>query len=215
MLVGRRMHSPVITVTPDMPIVEALNFLRKEKIRRAPVIKNGKLVGIISETDLLNASPSSATSLSIWEVNYLISKILVEEVMTKKVITVEEDTPIEEAARVMADNKFGALPVVRDGQIVGIITETDIFKILLELMGARESGVRVTALVQEERGKLAQLAEVISSAQGNFVSFGTFAGDDPSNRLLTFKVTGISIENVKKLIVPIVERIIDIRLSKV
>jgi acetoin utilization protein AcuB len=214
MLVGRRMHSPVITVTPDMPIVEALNFIRKEKIRRAPVIKNGKLVGIISETDLLNASPSSATSLSIWEVNYLISRILVEEVMTKNVITVEEDTPIEEAARVMADNKFGALPVVRDDQIVGIITETDIFKTLLELMGARESGVRVTALVQEERGKLAQLAEVISNAQGNFVAFGTFAGDDPSNRLVTFKVTGISIENMKKLISPIVERIIDIRLSK-
>ena len=215
MLVGSRMRSPVITVPPDMPVVDALNFLHKEKIRRAPVIKNGKLVGIISDKDLLNASPSSATSLSIWEVNYLISKILVKEVMTKKVLTVKEDTPIEDAARIMADNKIGALPVVRNGDVVGIITETDIFKIFLELMGARESGIRVSALIPEERGKIAQIAEVISKANGNFVSFGTFAGDTPSNRLVTFKVTGITLENVKKLISPIVEQIIDIRLSKV
>jgi acetoin utilization protein AcuB len=215
MLVGSRMRSPVITVPPDMPIVDALNFLRKEKIRRAPVIKNGKLVGIISDKDLLNASPSSATSLSIWEVNYLISKILVKEVMTKKVLTVKEDTPIEDAARIMADNKIGALPVVRNGDVVGIITETDIFKIFLELMGARESGVRVSVLIPDERGKLAQLTEVVSNAKGNIVSLGTFAGVTPSNRLVTFKVSGISVDDVKKLISPIVEHIVDIRLSKV
>jgi acetoin utilization protein AcuB len=212
MLVGERMKHPVITVSPEMPIIEALNFMRKEKIRRAPVVKDGKMVGIISEKDLLNASPSAATSLSVWEVNYLLSKITIKEVMKKDVVTVKEDTPIEEAARIMADNKIGALPVLRDGHIVGIITETDLFKIFLELMGARETGVRVTALITEKRGQLAKITEVISNAKGNFVAFGQFAGEDPSNRLVTFKVADLNLEEVKKLIEPLVERLIDIRL---
>lgn len=105
MLVGERMSHPVITVPPSMPIVEALNLMKREHIRRAPVVQEGKLVGIVSEKDLLNASPSSATSLSVWELNYLLSKVTVKEIMTTKVLTVDESTPIEEAARIMADNK--------------------------------------------------------------------------------------------------------------
>lgn len=215
MLVDSRMKSPVITVSPDMPIIDALNFLRKEKIRRAPVVKDGNLIGIISEKDLLNASPSSATSLSIWEVNYLISKILVKNIMTTKVLSIADDTPIEEAARIMADNKVGALPVMRNNKLVGIITETDIFKIFLELMGARESGVRVSALAPEKPGQLAKITEAISDASGNFVALGTFAGDNPSNRLITFKVSGMTIEEVENTIQPVVEQIIDIRFCTV
>jgi len=109
--------------------MEAMNLMKKEKIRRTPVIESGKLVGIISDKDLLNASPSDATSLSVWEINYLLSQITVKEVMSKNVITVEESTPIEEVARIMADNKIGGVPVVRDGRVVGLITETDLFKI--------------------------------------------------------------------------------------
>lgn len=212
MLVGERMKHPVITLPPDMPINEALNFMRKEKIRRTPVVQGGKLLGIISEKDLLNASPSSATTLSVWEMNYLVSKIPVSEVMKKNVLTVTEDTPIEEAARVMADNKIGALPVLRGGNIVGIITETDLFKLFLEMMGARESGVRVSALIHEQRGQLAKITQAISNAKGNFVAFGQFAGEDPSNRLIAFKVAGLSLEEVKSLVEPLVERMVDIRL---
>src|SRR5574338_667853 len=137
MLVGERMSRPVISIQPDLPVQDALALFRKEHIRRAPVIKDGKLVGIVSDKDLLNAYPSPVTSLSVWEINYLISKIKVSEVMTRKVITIKTDTPIEEAARIMVDNKFGGLPVVEEGRVVGIITETDLFKIFLELMGAR------------------------------------------------------------------------------
>ena len=96
-----------------------LNLMKREHIRRTPVVKDGKLVGIVSDKDLLNASPSPATSLSVWELNYLLSKITVSEVMTKNVLTVTEDTPIEEAARIMADNKIGGLPVIRGGHVVG------------------------------------------------------------------------------------------------
>lgn len=212
MLIGERMSHPVITITPDIPIIDALNLLRREKIRRAPVIKDGRLVGIVSSHDLLNASPSQATSLSIWEMNYLLSKITVAEVMTQNVITVDVNTPIEEAARIMADNKIGGVPVTRDGKVVGIITETDIFKLFLELMGARDRGVRVTALVPEKAGELAKLSQAIFENGGNFIAFGIFAGDDISNREVTFKVSGLDEADLRSVILPHVASIKDIRM---
>lgn len=211
MLVGERMSHPVISISPNLPIHDALSLFKKEHIRRAPVVKNGKLVGIVSDKDLLNASPSPVSSLSIWEMNYLLSKITIAEVMNKKVFTVDEDTPIEEAARIMADNKIGGLPVLRKGRVVGIITETDLFKIFLELMGAREMGVRVTALVADKPGQLAKVTQAISSLGGNFIAFGQFTGEDPSNRMITFKVTGLKAKDVKSAIQPLVESVIDIR----
>jgi len=211
MLVGERMSHPVITVSPDMPIMDVLDMFKRENIRRAPVVSKSEVVGIVSEKDLLNASHSPTTSLSVWELNYLLSKVTVSEVMSKDVTTVTEDTPVEEAARIMSDAKIGGLPVMRDSQLVGLITETDIFKILLELLGAREAGVRVTALLPEERGQLAKLSNAIASAGGNFIAFGVIAGEDATNRLVTFKVADLSLEKVKELIKPIVEKLIDIR----
>jgi acetoin utilization protein AcuB len=211
MLVGERMSRPVITLTVDTPIHDALVMFKKEHIRRAPVVKDGKLVGIVSATDLLNASPSPVSSLSVWEMNYLLSKVTVSDVMTKKVRTVSEDTPIEEAARIMADNKIGGLPVLSDGRVVGIITETDLFKIFLEFMGAREKGVRVTALIDDKPGQLAKITKAIADAGGNFIAFGQYTGLDPSSRLLTFKVAGLKKEEVKKSIQNVVKKFFDIR----
>ncbi|RMF45620.1 MAG: CBS domain-containing protein [Anaerolineae bacterium] len=212
MLVGERMTHPVITISPDLPIAEALDMMKREHIRRTPVVENGKLVGIVSDKDLLNASPSPATSLSVWELNYLLSKVKVRDVMTRDVITVTEDTPIEQAARIMADNKIGGLPVMRGDDVVGIITETDLFKIFLELMGAREMGVRVTALVPHKTGELAELTAAISKAGGNFMAFGQFAGETPNDRLITFKVDDIELEKVREIIAPLVTQLIDIRM---
>lgn len=211
MLVGDRMSHPVITISPDLPIVDALNLMKRERIRRAPVVKDGKMVGIVSDKDLLNASTSPATSLSVWELNYLLSKITVKEVMSKKVLSVSENTPIEEAARIMADNKIGGLPVTRGEDVVGIITETDLFKIFLELMGAREPGVRVTALIPEQRGQLAKLTQAVASQGGNFVAFGQFTGETAASRLLTFKIAGLSEEQVKAVVEPFVLQLIDIQ----
>jgi len=205
------MTKNVITVASDLTISEALNLMRIEHIRRVPVVQAGKLVGIVSDKDLLNASPSAATSLSVWEMNYLLSKITLKEVMTKKVLTVSEDTPIEEAARIMADNKIGGLPVVRAGKVVGIITETDLFKIFLEMMGAREQGVRGSVLMTEKAGQLAKLTQALSEHGGNFVAFGTFSGEDSANRLITFKVANLTKEQVANLIKPLVEKVIDLR----
>ncbi|MFO3796134.1 MAG: CBS and ACT domain-containing protein [Anaerolineales bacterium] len=211
MFVGERMSRPVIFLTPEMPVHDALDLFKKERIRRAPVVKDGKLVGIVSEKDLLNASPSPATTLSIWEMHYLLSKITVSEVMTKNVITVTEDTPIEEAARIMADNKIGGLPVMRDDQVVGIITETDLFKIFLELMGARQKGLRVTVLVEDKPGQLARITKMVADIGGNFVAFGQFSGEDPSTRLVTFKVEGVEKEQLKQALSSCCKEVWDIR----
>jgi acetoin utilization protein AcuB len=211
MFVGDRMSRPVISVSPDAPINDVLIMFKKEHIRRAPVMKDGKLVGIVSEGDLLNASPSSATTLSVWEMNYLISKVKIKNVMTKKVITVGKDTPIEEAARIMADKKIGGVPVMDSDRVVGMITETDLFKVFLELMGARDKGIRVTATIEDKPGELAKVTKAIADAGGNFVSFGFFAGEDTSTKVLTFKAEGIKKEEIRQVLNNVIKKFWDIR----
>ncbi|MCS7281772.1 MAG: CBS domain-containing protein [Anaerolineae bacterium] len=197
MLVGERMTKRPITVTEDTSLPEALELMRQNRIRRLPVLdKHGNLVGIVTELDLLKASPSPATTLSIYEIPYLLSKIKMRDIMTRNVITVTEDTPIEEAARIMADNKIGGLPVMRDGRLVGIITETDIFKILLELFGARQKGIRLTLLVPEQKGILAKVTGKIAEIGGNIVSLGTALGEDPTTSMLILRVSEVSEEEL-------------------
>jgi acetoin utilization protein AcuB len=211
MFVRERMSHPVISIPPDLPVADALTLMKREHIRRAPVVRDGKLVGIVSDRDLFYASPSPATSLSIWEVNYLLSKILAKDVMTRNVLTVSPDTPIEEAARIMADNKIGGLPVVEEDRIVGIITETDLFKIFLELMGAREKGVRATVEVHDRPGQLAELTRVIYQSGGNILSFGQFSGHDSSSRTVTFKVVGVSEEKLREELGAVIKKVVDLR----
>jgi acetoin utilization protein AcuB len=131
--------------------------------------------------------------------------------MSKKVKTVDAETPIEEAARIMADNKFGGMPVMRSGKVVGMITETDLFKVFLELMGARTKGIRVTAVISDAPGQLAKITKAIADAGGNFISFGQFSGNDTSTKILTFKVAGLKKEEVKKVLAKVVEKFWDVR----
>jgi acetoin utilization protein AcuB len=204
-------HNPQ-TILPDVPVAEALQRMKREKVRRFPVVdKQGRLVGIVSHSDLLYASPSSATSLSMWEISYLMSQIKVKEVMTKQVITVAEDAPVEEAARLMVEHKIGGLPVVHDGQLVGIITESDLFKVFLEIFGAREKGIRLTALAPYVKGSMAQITSAITRQGGLILAFDTFTGDDPSTWGCTVKVTDISQEALLDALRPLVTEIVDVR----
>ncbi len=155
--------------------------------------------------------PSPATSLSVWEINYLLAKLQVREVMTEEVITVTEDETLENAARIMVDNKIGGLPVMRGETLVGIITETDLFKIFIELFGAREKGVRITVLVPAVKGELAKLTTAIAERGGNIISFGTFFGDDASNAVCTIKVDEMPAEEVEAALKPLVLKVIDLR----
>jgi acetoin utilization protein AcuB len=212
MLVGRRMTRNPITVRPEISIAEALEQMRREKVRHFPVVeKDGKLVGIVTRQDLLYASPSSVTSLNVWEVTYLVSQIKVREVMTKKVITAAEDTPVEEAARIMADHKVGCLPVVRDGIVVGIITESDLFRIFLELFGAREKGIRLSLLAPYFKGSMAQITSEITKNGGLILAFNTFLGEDPTNWGAHLKVTDISMEKLLEVVGPLVIEVLDVR----
>lgn len=216
MLVKERMSYPVFTIHPDTPVPDALKLMKTESIRRLPIVdKRGRMVGIVSDRDLLHASPSKATSLSIWEVNYLLSKLKVEKIMTRAVISIDEDTPIEEAARIMADNKIGGLPVLRDGDLVGIITETDLFNIFVELMGAREPGVRLSLLVPDVPRVLAELTKAITEAGGNILALGTFLGESLDNREVTLKVDGVAADTLVAALEPLVERFVDVRGSPV
>ncbi|MDD5369287.1 MAG: CBS and ACT domain-containing protein [Anaerolineaceae bacterium] len=212
MFVGERMTHPVISVHPELPIQEALNMMRLEHVRRLIVVgTRGELLGIVTKNDLLNASPSEVSSLSVWEMNYLLSKITVERVMVRNVITISENTPLEEAARIMADNKIGSLPVVKNGQVVGMITETDLFKVFLEMLGARESGVRLTVLLKDVPGQLNALTSAITSMGGNIIALGTFLGESTENRIVTMKVSGVSLEKLRETLTSLVQRITDIR----
>ena len=172
--------------------------------------EHGQLVGIVSEKDLLNA-PSDATSLSIWELHFLLSKITVGQVMTREVISVGEDTPIEEAARIMADNKIGGLPGVRGREIIGIVTETDVFGVFLEMLGARTAGVSASVLIANQPGTLAALTKAVYGQGGNILTLSTFLGESSLNSLITFKAEGVPLEKLKEAIRPSVVRIVDMR----
>jgi acetoin utilization protein AcuB len=213
MLVYERMTQHPITVHPDLPVAEALRVMREENVRRFPVTdrKTNTLVGIVTEKELLYASPSPATSLSMHEINYLLSKLTVARVMTTELITVQEDTPIEEAARIMIDNRVSGLPVMRGDIMVGIITETDLFRTFIELFAAREGGVRLTMLVPEQRGELAMITDAISELGGNIVTLGTFLGEDLSNRILVLKVADVPEDTLVEKMKDLGTRIIDVR----
>ena len=134
MNVGEHMSHPVISVSPTTPVAAAMKLIHDKHIRRLPVTEDGCLVGIVSERDLLRATPSPATLLSVWEIPELLDRLLVRDVMNRDVITVSPETPIQDAAQLMVDHKIGGLPVEEPGgRVVGMITETDIFRIFCSM----------------------------------------------------------------------------------
>jgi acetoin utilization protein AcuB len=214
MLVKERMARNPITVRPDTPVTEAQALMKREKIHHLPVLdRDGRLAGIVTEKDLLYASPSPATTLSVYEMTSLLAKLAVEKVMSPKPFTVTEDVPLEEAARIMADNNIGGLPVMRGTTLVGIITESDLFRVFIELFGARQQGVRVSMVLPNERGELAKVAAALTKAGGNIIALGTFLADDTTQGRLTVKVDGLAKEKVMEALRPLAVRIEDARES--
>jgi acetoin utilization protein AcuB len=213
MLVRDRMTSPAKTVTAITPFQDALNLMREGKFRRVPVVdERGSLVGIVSERDMLHAAPSPATSLSIWEVNYLLWRLKVSDVMTEDVISVTPDTPIEVAAHLMVSKKIGGLPVVdQHNCVLGVITETDIFKAFTELFAGDEHGVRIEVRVPEASGTLARLAQAIFDLGGNIRSMGTFYDTTADHRVLMIKVAGVDQDKLTARVTQLGDEILDAR----
>ncbi len=212
MIIERRMTKNPVTISPDANVVEASELMKKEKVHRLPVLdKDKKLVGVISEKDILFASPSPASSLSIHEMAYLLSKLTVRKLMTKDPVTITKDTTVEEAARLMVDQDLSCLPVVEGDKLVGIVSKSDMFKILLELFGARHFGTRLSFLVDDKPGTIAAISRAVAEKGWDIISFGTFMGTDPSNAICTIKVEGCSQNDLVQLLRPMVKEILDVR----
>ena len=201
MIISQVMTRNPFFVHPDMSINDLRSAMTREKVGHIPVLdKSNKLMGIVTKEDLFKAAPSAATSLDVFEISYLLSKITVKEVMVKKVITVDEKEVVEEAARIMADNKIGCLPVMRGKLLAGIITDTDLFRIFVTAFGARRPGVRMTCKIAEKPGQMAKLTRLIAEEGGNIVSIITFEGDDLSYSRVTMKTDGIKREKLKSIV---------------
>ena len=162
MIVRKWMSEHPIVIDESASLSDAINLLKQHKIRRLPVLKKGMLIGIISDRDLKEASPSKVTSLDIWELHYLMSKIKVKTIMTKNPVTVTPDTTIERAAILMFDNKIGGLPVVnKDGSLAGILTEQDVFKALINITGARFAANRVSITIPDVPGSIKDVMDIM------------------------------------------------------
>lgn len=215
MFVKEYMTVHPITITPEASLLDANELIRVSKVRRLPVINNKGIVqGIITDRDLRTAAPSTATTLSKYEANYLTSKIKIKDIMKQKVITVRQDDAIEQAALLMYNHHVGGLLVVDDtNQLIGIITETDIFKVFVKIMGLSTNKTRLTIIIEQDNcGVLADISDVFRDYKINISSFVVFPSDeeDYRNKLLircdinpqlneladTLRAKGYLVENV-------------------
>jgi len=180
MIVANRMKRNPVVVDEGDSMKRAMELLKEHEIRHLPVLKDGeKLVGILSERDIKQASPSSATALEIREIFYLLDKVKVKQIMTRRPYTVSSTTPIEEAALIIREKKIGCLPVVDEGRLVGILTETDIIDAFIAAMGVNGPGYRIELALQNRPGKLLELLKLLKDFEANVVSVATAEHEDP------------------------------------
>jgi acetoin utilization protein AcuB len=201
MLVKDQMTPNPICGHPEMPVTEAQELMQKNKIRHLPILDaDEKLVGLVTQRSLLNAVPPDLSKFSPFVVNYVLGKIKARNVMVRDVVTISEDTALEEAARVMADRRIGCLPVIRHDKLVGIISDNDLFNIMVGLLGARRGGVRVTVHHPDRVGEVARLSRAIAERGGNLSVFVTYPTTDPLIWASVVKVTNIPEESVVETI---------------
>jgi len=177
-------------ISPDDNLTQAMHVLRKREVRHLPVIENNRLVGVVVEKDLLSNQPSRATTLSVFEIYSLLESVLVSQIMSHPAITVEGDCPLEEAARIMVEHTISCLPVMDGDKLVGIITETDIFKALVELLGGEAEGVRFVLRAPDRVGELAKLVTRIAEAGGDILAITNSPVLDDCCREVMIKETG-------------------------
>ena len=188
MLVSEWMTKNPQTVSSKTPVMEAMQMLRSGGYRRLPVVDGSALVGIVTDKDLKDATPSRATTLSVYELNYLLSKLTIRDVMKSPVITVSPNDPVERAALLMEEYKISGLPVIENDQVVGIFTITDMLRTFVAVLGLREGGTRVTVDLPDEPGVLAEVAN--AAAPANIVAAVTAGVHEGQRRELVLRVTG-------------------------
>ncbi len=202
MNIGSRMSRNPVTIMAETPAKVASELMSRERVHRLPVLDKAKrLIGLISEKDILLASAAGRD----------IDALSVADIMTREVLTVDKDTTIESAARLMVDQDISCLPVTEDDRLVGLMTKSDMLKILLELFGARYFGVRISYVLEDKPGALARVSQAIADSDWDIISFGTFSGSDPYTTVCTMKVEGCSKEELTALVSPLVREILDVR----
>ena len=157
------MTRKVVYVSPDTTVAHTADMMREQGLRRLPVIENDRLVGVVTERTMAEASPSKGASLSIYEMNYLLNKTKIRDIMARDVVTVSPYASLEDAVYAMMKNQVGILPVVEAGQVFGVITEKDVFKAFLEVSGYGEEGIRVIITADDTVGTLAKIVDTISA----------------------------------------------------
>jgi acetoin utilization protein AcuB len=189
------MTSDPITVSPKTRYSEAFRLLHLKKLQALPVVdQEGQLVGIVTERDLLDISPIAV--LGAHTISDVLSAMAVEEAMTRQVVTVPEDYPLEEAACILIDNRIGSLPVMREHELVGLITEADIFRAMIGALGGRSEGLRIAIRLSEDKGELGAITDGIVRLGGRLISLTTFWSGDIGNRMVTLKVQGADAEEL-------------------
>ncbi|UCH07281.1 MAG: CBS domain-containing protein [Deltaproteobacteria bacterium] len=178
------MSTNVVAVSGDTSIHDARKIMKAHKIRRLPVLKKDKLVGLVTERMLLEASPSPATALSIHELHYLLAKMTVKDIMVRDPFTISPDMPAEEALQLGQEKGFGAFPVVEDGKLVGIATESDIVRIMTKILGVREEGTRIDIRASKDFGNMQSIMEVLDRHKTVLLSLMTFPPEEGSEEWL-------------------------------
>ena len=176
MFVKNKMTTNPFTISPDLTIPDAHEIMSKNNVKRLPVVKDGRLVGVVSKEDIAQASPSKATSFSVGEITYLLARTKISGIMNKDVITITSDALLEEAAIVMRSNDVGFLPVVDGGKLVGVITESDIFDAFISLLGFRDPGTRLTIEADDMPGIMASISGIFAEFGANISHIAVYTG---------------------------------------
>jgi acetoin utilization protein AcuB len=209
MLARDRMTPDPICGNPEMPVTEVQELMREKKFRHLPILDDfGNLVGLVTQRSLLRALPSDVSGFSRFEISYILAKTTAKDVMTRDVITIDGDIAIEEAARIMAVEKIGCLPVCKEGKLVGIITDNDLFGIMVELMGGRGSGIRMTVEQPDRAGAIARLTSAIAKEGGFMSVFVGYPGDREETWISVCKVTNLAVDKL----VTVVDQLTDTEL---
>jgi len=213
MLVRDYMTHDLVTVEPESRLSDALKTMRTHNIHRLPVVEDNLLIGIVSEKDLLYALPSADRPLSWVEASAQAAALPVRQIMQQDLVTVGPDCPVELAAATMADHKIGALPVVSPPEsrtLVGIITETDIFRLFIEMLGSRAPGVRASLEIDNRKGALASLFNRIVEAGGGVTTVSSFPATSPHRLRIILKVADVNQDTMRRLLKS-EETVIDLR----
>ncbi len=193
MVVHHRMKHNPVTVSPDDSFRHAMTLIRQRGIRHLPVVEGERLVGIVTDRDIRQASPSPATGLEVHELHYLLEQVRVQEIMTTKVVTVTPETLIEEAARLMLQHRIGGLPVVQEGRLVGIITETDILQAFVDLMGLQHEQTRLELVLEDRSGAFLEVCRLIQEQGGEILSVvsTTASHHGAEKKVMIFRLEGV------------------------